>query len=250
MCTVSIIPRPHQLGGYRLVTNRDEQRSRPPGEPPVWRTIGGVRAIAPRDPVAGGTWVATTQAGLTLCLLNGNLEPPPPPPARPRSRGLLIGDLIGGGSVDGVLGAMCTTDLSAYPPFRLVVVEPERGGQGVRVADAFWDGRSLTQTPAHDVPVCFVSSGLGDSRVVPRLPLFEQGVRGQPTAQAQDAFHRHAWADRPEISVCMWRGDARTVSITTIAVEATGPGSARVRVEHAQVPDVRPIPLAAGPGIG
>jgi hypothetical protein len=238
MCTVSIITIPGSPGAYRLVTNRDEQRSRPIGEPPAWRSLRGVRALAPIDPASGGTWVATNESGLTLCLLNGNLEPSLPPPAEARSRGLLIPGLIGCRSIDGVLGALATTPLGPYPPFRLVIVEPGSASCAEpRVADAFWDGRILVQNESRAVPACFVSSGLGDSRALPRLPLFATTVALNATAQEQDAFHRHVWPDRPEISVCMSRADARTVSITTLWVEPAAGALPRVQAEHAQVPD-------------
>lgn len=261
MCTVSIITVQGSPGGYRLVTNRDEQRSRPTGEAPAWRTFRGVTALAPLDPVSGGTWVATNESGLTLCLLNGNLEPPPPAPAGARSRGLIIPALIGFTSIDAVLGALATTNLGVYPPFRLVIVEPGSASRAEpRVADAFWDGRTLTQTESRSVPVCYASSGLGDSRAAPRLPLFDATVGRCATAPEQDAFHRHVWPDRPEISVCMSRRDARTVSITTVVVEPGIAGPARVRADYAQVPDTRApaggtgsdasIALASGRGIG
>jgi hypothetical protein len=93
----------------------------------------------------------------------------------------------------------------------------------------------------HGAPVCWASSGLGDSVVADRLPLFASMVEGTPTAAAQDAYHRHAWAGRGAASVWMSRADARTVSVTVVesfpgggAGETTG-GRAAVRMEHLPV---------------
>lgn len=248
MCTVSIIALRSAGGAYRLVTNRDEQRTRARGEAPTWRTLGGVRAISPRDPNAGGTWVATSESGLSLCLLNGNLEPPPDLPARPRSRGLLIGSLIGLGSIERVIDGLARMDLSPFPPFRLVGAETAAGGP--RLFDAFWNRESLVTTVDHRAPVCFVSSGLGDSMVAPRLPLFDEMVGRNPTAEAQDAFHVHAWAERPEISVLMTRGDAMTVSITSVSVEPVSGGLPQVLVNHRAIRDSSSSPLASARDIG
>lgn len=248
MCTVSIIALNAASGAYRIVTNRDEQQSRAPGEPPEWRGVGGVRAIAPRDPVGGGTWVATTESGLTLCLLNGNLEPPPLPPTRARTRGEIIGMLLGHGSIDPIIDATARIDLSPYPPFRLVCVEPVGGGP--RVADMFWDGRMMVWTMAHALPACFVSSGLGDSRVAPRLPLFAEVVGRAARPETQDAFHCHVWPERPEISVCMARDDARTVSITAICVEPSHAGRAGITVEYHPVGGHSAAALASASHIG
>lgn len=243
MCTVSIIALNASSGAYRIVTNRDEQRSRAPGEPPEWRSVGGVRAIAPRDPVAGGTWIATTERGLTLCLLNGNLEPAPLPPVHARSRGEIIGMLLGLGSTDAIIDATGHIDLAPYPPFRLVCVEPASGGS--RVADMFWDARMPVWTRAHVLPACFVSSGLGDSRVAPRLSLFADVLSRAARPETQDAFHRHVWPERPEISVCMARDDARTVSITAISVEPSPTGRAGISVEYHPVACHTGEPLAS-----
>jgi hypothetical protein len=54
----------------------------------------------------------------------------------------------------------------------------------------------------------------------------------------QDRFHRHAWPDRPHLSVCMRRRAARTVSHTLVEV-----GRTRARlIYHPDAPDagVRP----------
>ena len=237
MCTVSIISTSH-TGGYRLVTNRDEQRTRAAGEAPKWRRFGSVDALAPLDPVSGGTWVATNREGLSLCILNGNLEPPPPAPARGLSRGLIIPALIGSHSLDEAMTGLSTADLSRFAPFRLVMSQSGgTDGPGVLVADAFWNGRTLEVTTDQAPPVCFVSSGLGDSRVAPRLPLFASVVTDAPRPEAQDEFHRHVWPDRPEISVCMSRAEARTVSITTIRVDPIPGSRPSIRSEHAHVPE-------------
>ena len=80
MCTVSVIPL-HDHRGYRLVTNRDELRSRPPATRPRLHTPATtLGAIWPVDSDAGGTWIATNDAQLTLCTMNINPDPRPAPP--------------------------------------------------------------------------------------------------------------------------------------------------------------------------
>ena len=254
MCTVSVISL-ESSGGYRLVTNRDEQRSRPEGDPPAWRRFGSVSALAPLDPLSGGTWVATNSVGLSLCLLNGNLEPAPPPPTRPRSRGLIIPALIGATTLDDATDALATIHLDRFAPFRLVIIQMGDHRAAPRVADAFWNGRGLELTRARALPACFVSSGLGDSRVTPRFQVFDSIVRPLPIPESQDAFHRHAWPDRPEISVCMSRADARTVSITAVTVEPVAGASPRIESVHhltptASSPAEAPPALAAAQRFG
>lgn len=260
MCTVSIIglTRPASnsgvvAGGFRLITNRDELRTRPLATGPRWHDAvqnvvasGDPQAAAvfPVDPAGGGTWVAASAGGVVLCLLNAN---PWPAPELPRgggllSRGVIIPRLLGehgGGGLEGVMSGLGAFALERFAPFRLVGVEMEGGGAGgaggagggFRVREAMWDRVTLTETRHEAGPVCFVSSALGDPLVRPRLSLFDAMVRGvsggATQGLAQGRFHRHAWAGRSEISVLMSRADARTVSITSVDVEpGVGDGGA------------------------
>jgi hypothetical protein len=224
MCTVTIVST--GPGRVRLAANRDEQRTRPPAPPPVERTAAdpsgfGRRAVMPVDPASGGTWIAVTDAGLALTVLNVNL--PGYAPAGPvASRGMIVPLLAGFASLPDAAAVAAGIDPRAYPPFRLVLCDA-RGWAEVRS-----DGRSLASRWADhsDGPAMFTSSGLGDHLVEgPRRELFEEMFRGAGRSAddlpaRQDAFHRHAWADRRHLSVCMSRADARTVSHTIIETDA------------------------------
>lgn len=211
MCTVSVIE-VSGASGYRLISNRDEQRSRPAAEFPFrW----GRHGIGPFDPGGGGTWIAC-RPGLTLCLLNYNLVAKPKAPPRAISRGRIIPLLIDREGLDEVRAGLGHLELPRYAPFRLIVAW--RGAE-VRVAEARWEGTRLDWIEHAGLPVVFVSSGLGDAVVADRVPLFEQmvAVAGSGgTCEAQDAFHQHRWPDRLPQSVLMARPDARTVSVTEV----------------------------------
>lgn len=236
MCTVSIIAQ--ASGGYRIVCNRDESRTRPPAAAPRWHPIegGAGRALWPMDMEAGGTWIAASEQGMSLCLLNLNpgLAEGLKRPAR--SRGLLLPGLIGLGSIERVAERWRTRDLQAFAPCRMIGF----GLGGERILEAVWDGRAASATWHPGVPACFVSSGLGDHLVAPRLALFEDVViRQGATPAAQDSFHRHMWTDRPHLSVMMSRADARTVSVTTLDVAAK---AGLVDVRMAYEPIREPVP--------
>ncbi|PWT90672.1 MAG: hypothetical protein C5B56_05030, partial [Proteobacteria bacterium] len=72
MCTVSWV---HQPDGYHLLCNRDEKRTRGVASGPRLQRCGGVNYLAPMDPDFGGTWIATNEFGISLCLLNGEIGP-------------------------------------------------------------------------------------------------------------------------------------------------------------------------------
>src|SRR5262249_23772703 len=71
-----------------------------------------------------------------------------------------------------------------------------------------------------DRPLLFTSSSLGDAIVErPRRGLFERFMRSRrDPLDAQARFHRHRWPDQPQVSVCMSREDAATVSHTVVDV--------------------------------
>lgn len=228
MCTVTIIglerdPANGSAGGIRMLASRDEERSRQPATPPTWHTADGVKGLWPTDPTGGGTWVAVSERGLALTLLNGNPRPYPelPPPDVMRSRGTIIPQLIGSATPDEAIERLGHLELDAYVPFRLVAAGVVDGVP--LVANAAWDRASLRVTLAANPPVCFASSGMGDELVQPRYPLFDDIVGRNPTPEAQDEYHKHTWPDRLPISVWMMREAARTVSMT--CVEVLGDGS-------------------------
>lgn len=227
MCTVTIIPlavqsRPPRGSrvGFRLVINRDEARTRPTAQRPSLMTLANGRVAAwPVDPAGGGTWIGAGAHGLTLAAMNVNPTPRPslPPAKELISRGTLIPMMLDADSAHGAIERLASVDTARMAPFRLVAVD------GRDIIEARWDWKDLVVSMRPLQACCFVTSGLGDERAMPRLALFdawmaERGV----SSEAQDAFHRHQWPDRPEISVCMARPDARTVSTTSVRVACEG----------------------------
>ncbi len=216
MCTVTIIPL--EGGGLRLVSNRDELRTRPQADTPVIRQIErGIDAAWPTDTLAGGSWIGAGAHGLALTLLNGNPTPPAPLPPRSEltSRGTLIPRLLSAPSAREAIGRLKEEDLERFAPFRLV------GADASGVVDAVWTRSELRVSERSLSPACFVSSGLGDALVAVRLELFDSWFQDRAVdAGSQDEFHAHRWDDRPELSVMMSRADARTVSVTSVEIDA------------------------------
>ena len=199
-----------------MMCSRDELRGRQPGLPPQVRHIQNHQVIMPVDPASDGTWVAANDAGLALTVLNLNLGQPPTD--RDLSRGGVIPELAGCATIDHAVERACEIQASRMMPFRLVLCDGRRYAVW-RSVDPAQDIQTMTLT---DRPIMFTSSGLGDHLVEgSRRELFESWFTGDPAEheERQDAFHRHQWPDCTELSVCMAREDARTVSLT--AVRAT-----------------------------
>lgn len=216
MCTVSVIA---EGCGYRLVCNRDEQRTRGSATPPSHDVVAGVRVLMPRDPDKGGTWIGVNDRGVSAVLLNRTGPGVPTRREGSPSRGVLVPAALRGLTVEaGLSAARLLLASRAFPGFRLLLVGADRvAAAGVSWAVLREDGEAVRGV----VPSAMVlsSSGLGDARVEePRRGLFVEMVVKEPTAGAQDAFHAHRWEGRGAESVEMAREDARTVSVTTVEV--------------------------------
>ncbi len=224
MCTLTILP--VQTGparSVRIACNRDESRSRPDALPPVVRAAGQRQIILPVDPQSGGTWIGASDAGLAAVLLNAYPAGSDPEPLERAahalvSRGTIIPALLESSRFEELVQRAQSIDASRHAPFRLVLVG------AVDVAECAWAGRhvQLKSRSTLTGPMMFTSSGLGDQRVEhPRRELFRHWFHGPGDWPAeQDAFHRHQWPDAPELSVCMNRPEACTVSYTVVEIAA------------------------------
>jgi hypothetical protein len=155
-----------------------------------------------------------------MALLNRSASPYAPPPAL--SRGTLIPQLLGAVSLDAAVErATAALEPSGrttrFEPFTLVMLH--RGRAAVVEHRA-----GVIEVVAHSLarPLLFTSSSLGDDLVDgPRRQLFAALIGSRPSPlDAQARFHRHRWPDRPDVSVCMARPDAMTVSHTVVDVSA------------------------------
>lgn len=218
MCTVTIVPIVGLAGdpvGVRVASNRDESHQRPPASTPVKVSSGDRQAIMPIDPSSGGTWIAVSDAGLVMTLLNRN-----PHDMRGAvfsnqpSRGRIIPSLFQADSLDQACDLASAMAPGRYAPFRIVITDVSETAE-VAMQD---HGVTVTRRQTRQ-PIMFTSSGLGDAVVEPpRRQLFDQWFGDDPKTwpASQDAFHRHQWDDHPQWSVCMSRQDARTVSLTVV----------------------------------
>jgi hypothetical protein len=234
MCTLSVLPgllieRPihskiadapsgvHETGVLlRVVFNRDEKRDRSPAEPPRIVEADGRRAICPRDPDGGGTWLAATDAALVFALLNRTPRGGQPEPGV-RSRGLIIPALFSAESLDDARRRLQSVDASEYAPFRLVVLA------ATGWLEAISDSKRLrVRQGALSRWLVRTSSSLGDHLVTSRRAALATAQLRNPhdPVAAQEALHRHRWPQAPHLSVWMEREDALTVSRSTI--ELTG----------------------------
>jgi hypothetical protein len=230
MCTISIA---RHSGGIRVVCNRDERRDRSAALAPAEYPVGATgRALFPRDPDGGGTWIGVNRAGLVAAMLNRNSGPHEgqigsgfrrtSSSRHPTSRGIIVPFLLQFERAADALAHLERLSATSFAPFRVVLVDGRftwtaAGGGGLRLEVERY---RLVR------PHVFASSGLGDALVErPRRRLFQELVlnRRNGLLAAQAAFHRHHWPNAPAISVLMSRVDARTVSRTQVDRPLVGP---------------------------
>lgn len=205
MCTVSWIREDH---GYHLFCNRDEKRTRKPALPPTIAARNGVRFLAPVDGDFGGTWIATNELGVSICLLNAGSGP------ASRSRGLLVLDLAPLESVVNVVNGIRELDLSSYAPFTLVAIEP-----GASPAVVEWSGSRIAVSCHKATHIMLTSSSFDSGRVREKRRLdYTELTSTGCNAALLEKFHRSHGAAPSAYSVCMHRPDAETMSFSHIHV--------------------------------
>ena len=209
MCTVSWL---HQPGGYHLLCNRDEKRTRGIAAGPRVEEWGGVRYVAPMDPDRGGTWIAVNEYGVGLCLLNGDTRGHAP---GLRSRGLLMPELAWARCIDDCALLLSRMDFACFARFTLLLLEP-----GPPAMIATWDGVRFDLNPARDSHMPLTSSSFDPEGVrLARVAEFARHTGGRALEPA-DLYNFHSChGSQPDAySPCMHRADAETVSFSWAVV--------------------------------
>ncbi len=91
MCTVVFIPQKNKVIFASL---RDESALRPTAISPVVYTSDHVTVLAPKDTLAGGTWLGINDQDNIIILLNGGFVKHKHTEPYRRSRGLIVNDLL------------------------------------------------------------------------------------------------------------------------------------------------------------
>lgn len=238
MCTLSWC---RDVEGWQVFFNRDENRTRRPGEPPRLDVVEGVQILAPRDGDAGGAWIGANEYGLGLALLNRYEDRHPDGDEGAfRSRGRVVLELLDSRSGDEVRGRLEGGDLTDVQPFTLVAFD-----SNPEPLAAEWTGRTLRFERMDDDAQPLSSSGYDDARAKTERRMSFTGRVAQGHGLGRDAathleFHRSHEPEQGPYSVCMHREEASTVSFSRLVLERT-----RVRVQYQEGPpcEARPAKI-------
>jgi hypothetical protein len=217
MCTVTWLA---ENGGYSLLFNRDERHARGFAEQPRIHDRDRVRFLAPIDTDGGGTWIATNEYGLTLCLLNAYLAAGPRRRTAAESRGTIPIELASSHSLEEVTERIDRTDLVRFAPFRLLALEPDRAAWLFE-----WSGSTVTVDPNADRRMPLTSSSFESGAVAASRQAVFRNHTSERKALSRDVleyFHSGHNPAPSAFSVCMHRPDARTVSFSRVTVCLSG----------------------------
>src|SRR6476619_3650958 len=114
MCTVSFVP--FTKNHFILTSNRDETTARGLASSPVIIEKETYKLVCPIDPLASGTWIAASNYGDMICLLNGAFKRHKHLPPYRKSRGLVVLDYFDTGEPEKFAAEY---DLSNIEPFTM-----------------------------------------------------------------------------------------------------------------------------------
>jgi uncharacterized protein with NRDE domain len=225
MCLLALFYRVAEDAPVVVGANREEIYRRG-GEPP--RVLDGpIRALAGTDPVAGGTWLGVNASGVLVAVTNRRKSQEP---ERPRSRGLLVRDLLGCPSAAAAVElATRELDTGRYAGCNFLCADAERavvleGADWLRVRPLPPGLHVLTNRDVNDssdVRAGYALWWLGQGRYA---------VAGQ-CVEALQELCRQRGDDRPPM--CLHGTDRGTVSSTVVALRTS---LARSTYLHAQGP--------------
>lgn len=202
--------------GYALAMNRDERRTRARGTPPTAEDLDGVPALLPRDPEAGGTWIAVNALGLSVALLNRYEDTPHDDGGTYTSRGLLVRRLASAPDPATVRTRIEALRLDDFRPFTLVTV-----GRDSTPHLFEWNGRELDCGEVMEPGLVRASSGSDQARAEQvRGDLLRDALtsNGRLTPELLEALHRSHRPESGPLSICMHRKEAQTVSLSLVTV--------------------------------
>jgi uncharacterized protein with NRDE domain len=209
MCTVTYLPKNN--GDYILTSSRDEKVMRPSALMPQEYFISGKKIIFPKDPTAGGSWIAYAE-NRTACLLNGGFEKHTSAPPYKRSRGLVLLDYF---SYSDVKAFTTNYNFNGIEPFTLIII------QSNGLFELRWNEHIITILELDsDTPYIWSSVTLYTEEIIlKRKNWFQIWLSRNYNYDLKTIrhFHRHAGDGDVENSIQMNRANfMKTVSITSI----------------------------------
>jgi uncharacterized protein with NRDE domain len=123
VCTLAVAFHADRRWPLVVAANRDERLHRPSEDWALRSPPGAPRHAAPRDGLAGGTWIGVGASGIFAGLTNFHASPGHPPDPSRRSRGEIVTRMLAQRSAATARDLALATDPALHNPFHLLVAD-------------------------------------------------------------------------------------------------------------------------------
>jgi uncharacterized protein with NRDE domain len=197
-----------------ITSNRDEHVSRGIAKFPVNRSSKSGKLTFPQDPLAGGTWVATSAKDVTI-LLNGGLEKHKHRPPYVKSRGIVVLERF---EYDSFKAFSDQYDLEGVEPFTMVNINITSR----EVTDLVWTGKEkVVRSYPTNAPLIWSSTTLYAKEIrANRAQWYKEWINRQKTSAPEMLeFHQFDHGDSKNGILMDRNNGLKTVSISQIIVQ-------------------------------
>jgi hypothetical protein len=215
MCTVTYLPLNNE--NFILTSNRDETPLRKT-IPPKKYIENNVELTYPKDALAGGTWIGTSNKNRLVCLLNGGFENHIRKLPYKISRGIIVKNIL---SADNAIDYINEFDFNNIEPFTLILVD---WNTTLETYELVWDGKKKHFIKLDQKPKIWSSSTLYTEDMKQLRKHWFSNWLLKHKNYNQDAilsFHKNENLGTPETSPKMKRNFVETVSVTSVKKEST-----------------------------
>ncbi len=209
MCTVTFIPKKN--GDFILTSNRDEMPQRETLPPAIYEE-DEINLLYPKDVVAGGTWIGLSSRERLVNLLNGGFVAHIRKPSYPKSRGLIVKELLLAKSSQDYIEH---TDFADMEPFTIIMVEWQ---EKLQLHQLVWDGEEKHLQKMEIQHNIWNSAPLYTPKMTLLRKEWFSDFLDTESLEATKIlnFHRNAGVGDKHTDLLMDRGFIKTVSITQV----------------------------------
>lgn len=214
MCTVTYLP----LGKntFILTSNRDENPQRKTIQPKQYFE-NETELLFPKDEVAGGTWIGTSNKNRLICLLNGGFVNHKRAENYKMSRGVIVKKLL---TCNDAVKEITNFNFNEIEPFTIVLVDWHNQ---LKTYELVWTGTKKHFKELPQQPHIWSSSTLYTQQHKDlRNKWFANWLTTQSNFHFKEIvkFHQDPTKGNSEISLKMKRSNVETIS-TTCVVKTT-----------------------------
>lgn len=215
MCTVSFIK---HTDGFSLTSNRDEQTSRPTLPPKVYDEFDQ-NLVYPKDEIAGGTWIASSDKRLTVCLLNGAFKNHKRQLPYAKSRGVVLKERFQYNDNHSFINEV---NLINVEPFTLLMID-HRDLDNLDFKVLVWDAnqKHASSIDTHNHHIWASATLYNDKQREMRQDWFEDFINTHDSFPTDEIIKFHSGSftdDKSEDMVMARHQELKTISISQINI--------------------------------